>query len=268
MDGYEKLLSDLSSSIRGFSRTLKDEFEFQEVDSLTAKSLLNYNIKPIDLLYLLDNEQIKSFCQKMEISTRGSEVLNILDQYKDTENLYLENYVEIASRDLASLKENGIQIKESELGLKFEDLTKKIFEKLGFNVDETLKKGLNTAKLKVDIVLNMGNNELILLECKSKKEKGYNNYSSVARQVKSYKDLVEKQGYRSIKTFIIAPDFTDDFIKECGLDYDLNLSLIGAESLMQIYSAFKDSGLKSFPYKLLLRDVQVDEERVIKAITR
>ena len=38
----------------------------------------------------------------------------------DVENLYLENYENVAYRSLNLLKENGILIKESELGLKFE----------------------------------------------------------------------------------------------------------------------------------------------------
>ena len=47
----------------------------------------------------------------------------------------LENNEAIGFRNLAELKENGIIIKESEIGLIFEDITKTIFEKLGFNVD-------------------------------------------------------------------------------------------------------------------------------------
>jgi len=42
-------------------------------------------------------------------------------------------------------------VKESELGIKFEDLTKKIFIELGFNVDEELRKSLNTKKDLIDI---------------------------------------------------------------------------------------------------------------------
>ena len=47
-----------------------------------------------------------------------TEILNILDNYKDAENLYLENYENIGFRNLNALKENGITIKESELGIK------------------------------------------------------------------------------------------------------------------------------------------------------
>jgi hypothetical protein len=38
--------------------------------------------------------------------------------------MFLENYQNVGYRDLNILKDNGIVIKESELGLKFEELTK------------------------------------------------------------------------------------------------------------------------------------------------
>lgn len=268
INGYEKLLTDLSKTVRRLNRLLKDEFELQEPDVLSAKFLLNYNIKPIDVLYLIESDELKAFCQKHEISIRGNEVQNALEKYKDADDLMLDNYINIAKRDINALKENGIDIKESELGIKFEDVTKVIFKKLGFNVDEDLRKSISDAKNKVDIVLNLDKNEIIIVECKSVKEKGFNKYSSVSRQVKAYYDVAVKKDYRVVKTFIVAPSFSDDFIKECGLDYELNLSLITASSLKSILDEFAESQLDVFPYKLLLRDVVVDEKRVIKAIKK
>ena len=43
----------------------------------------------------------------------------------------------------------------------------------------------------IDIVLNLGNNDLILVECKTVKESGYNKFSSVSRQLKAYVDLAK-----------------------------------------------------------------------------
>lgn len=268
INGYEKLITDLSKSVRRLNRLLKDEFELQESEVLNAKFLLNYNIKPIDVLYLIEKDELKTFCQKYEISIRGNEVQNVLERYKDADDLLLDNYINIANRDLNTLKENGIDIKESELGIKFEDVTKVIFKQLGFEVDDTLKKDISDAKNKVDIILNLGGNDIIIIECKSIKEKGFNKYSSVSRQVKAYIDISTKKGYKITKTFIIAPNFSDDFVKECGLDYELNLSLITAASLKKILEEFAESQLDVFPYKLLLRDVVVDEDRVIKAIRK
>ncbi len=268
-DGYEKLLSDLGNVLPKLSKELKSEFELQEDNVLNSKYLLDYNIKPRDILDLVSNKDLDFFCKKMEISVRGNEITNILDSYKDSENLYLENYENIGFRDLKALKENGIIIKESELGIKFEELTKSIFRKLGFNVDEDLRKKLNTKKDQMDIVLNLGNNELIIVECKTKKESGYNKFSSVSRQLKSYNNQVNSQNHKVIKSLLIAPEFSDEFINDCELEYDLNLSLIVASSLYQILNGFKSSKKhKQFPYKLLMRDVLIKEDRILKAILK
>ena len=166
------------------------------------------------------------------------------------------------------LKENGIRIKESELGIKFENLTKIIFKNLGFNVDEKLRKTINTKKDKIDIILNLGNNNLILIECKTVKESGYNKFSSVSRQLKAYINLTKSNNYNVTKLLLIAPEFSDDFVNECELEYELNLSLITASSLIKILEGFKKSKHKQFPYKLLLRDVLIKEERILKAICK
>src|SRR5690606_5956213 len=134
--------------------------------------------------------------------------LNILDAYKDAENLYLENYENIGFRNVLVLKDNGIAIKEADLGMKFEELTKSIFTKLGFIVDEPLRKKLNTTKDKIDIVINIGNNDLILVECKTVKESGYNKFSAVSRQLKSYANLAKINDYKVIKSILVAPNFS------------------------------------------------------------
>lgn len=152
------------------------------------------------------------------------------------------------------------------MGVKFEELTKTIFKKLGFNVDEKLRKEINTSKDKIDILLNIGKNELIVVECKSHKESGYNKFSSVFRQLKAYQDLALKKEYKVIKSLLIAPEFTDDFINDCELEYELNLSLITASSISAIYQGFKDSKMKTLPFKLLMRDVLIQSERILKAI--
>jgi hypothetical protein len=266
IDGYEKLLLEMGEILLELNQLLKNEFELQEENVLISNNLLDYNIKPRDILEIVSENDLENFCKTKEIKTRGDLVNNILDAYKDSENLYLENFENIGFRNLNALKENRIIIKESELGLKFEELTKKIFSKLGFNVDEKLRKQLNTSKDKIDVVINLGNNDLILIECKTIKESGYNKFSSVSRQLKAYTSLATKNDYKVIKSLLIAPDFSDDFIKDCGLDYELNLSLITALTLIKILDGFKNSKHKQFPYNLLMRDVLIQEDRVIKAI--
>ena len=267
IDGYNNLLIDLNETLPKLNGQAKTEFELQDESVLKSSLLLDYNIKPRDILDIIQSEDLEKFCKAKEIKTRGNDIDNILDFYKDSENLYLENYVNIGFRDLNSLKENGIIIKESEIGLKFEELTKSIFNQLGFNVDEKLKRELNTKKDKIDILLNLGNNELILIECKTVKESGYNKFSSVSRQMKSYTGLAKAKDCKIIKSLLIAPEFSDDFINETELEYELNLSLITASSLIKILEGFKKSKKhKLFPYKLLMRDVLIQEDRIIKAI--
>ena len=94
-----------------FYKRVKDEFELQEEKVLNSSYLLDYNIKPRDILDLIPHKELDSFCKSREISTRGDNVLNILDHYIDVENLYLENYENIGYRDLNALKENGIVLK-------------------------------------------------------------------------------------------------------------------------------------------------------------
>jgi len=267
LDGFEKMLIDLENSLPKLNKQLKNQFELQNEYALNASFLLNYNIKPRDILDLIEKSDLTKFIKDNGIRQRGDDILNILDHYKDAENLYLENYENVAYRNLNELKENGILIKESELGLKFEELTKIIFSKLGFNVDDKLKKTLNTSKDQIDILLNLENNDIIIVECKTIKEKGYNKFSSVSRQLKAYQNLALNNNFRITKILLIAPEFSDDFITDCEMDIEMNLSLITAPSLSKIYEEFKISKLTSFPH-ILFRDIVINEERIIKALKK
>ncbi|AHW59302.1 hypothetical protein SAMN05444285_12553 [Draconibacterium orientale] len=268
VEGYEKLLLEINDELKSFRKLVLTEFEMPEETNLNSATLLDFNIKPRDVLDILSVEDLKSFIAAKELKSRGDLVLNILDAYKDAENLLIENYVAIGFRNLNLLKENGITIKESELGLKFECITQKIFEQLGFNVDESLKKKLNTTKNKIDLVLNLGNNDVIIVECKTIKESGYNKFSSVSRQIKSYVDLAKKNGLNVVKSLLVAPDFSDDFVNDCDLEFEINLSLITAGSLVNILEGFRESKHKQFPYQLLMKDVLIKEERILKAIKK
>lgn len=266
-DGFDKLLADLNDCLPKLNKQIREQFELQDEYVLRAAILIDYNIKPRDILDLVDNSDLKEFIKANGIKQRGDGILNSLEHYKDTENLYLENYSNVGFRDLNQLKENGIQIKESELGLKFEELTKTIFTKLGFNVDEKLKKSINSKKDMIDILLNMDNSEVIIVECKTSKERGYNKFSAVSRQLKSYQNLALSNDLRITKILLVAPEFSDDFVTDVEMDTDMNLSLITASSLYKIYDAFKDSKHEVFPH-VLFRDILINEERIIKALNK
>ena len=267
-DGFEKLLIQMGEGIPSLNQLLKTKFELQDENVLHSAFLLDYNIKPRDILELIPQKELEDFAKAREIKSRGDLIANILDAYKDSENLFLENYENIGFRNLAALKEGGIAVREADLGIKFEELTKKILTELGFHIDEKLRKSLNTSKEQIDILINLDNNDLIIVECKTIKESNYNKFSAVSRQLKAYDTIARKNGYKVVKSLLIAPEFSDDFIKDCGLEYELNLSLITASSLIKILLGFKNSKMKVFPHNLLMRDVLIQEDRVLKAIGR
>lgn len=267
LDGYEKLLNELNETLPSLNKFIKQQFEFQEEMVLYGSFLLDYNIKPRDILDLISKDDLIKFLKERNIKQRGDNISNILEHYKDTENLLLENYENIGFRNINALKDNGIFIKEAELGLKFEELTKFIFQKLGFNVDEKLKNKLNTSKDKIDILINLDGNEVIIVECKTNKEIGYNKFSMVSRQLKSYQNLLNHNGLRVNKVLLIAPDFSDDFITDCEIDTEINISLITAPTLIKINEAFKTSKHKVFPH-ILFRDVIINEQRILKALEK
>jgi len=267
LDGFEKMLLELNESIPKLNKEIRSQFEIQDEFVLKADLLLDYNIKPRDILDLVGKDDFKNFILNNGIKQRGDDILNTLENYKDAENLYLENYEKVAYRDLKTLKENGISVKESELGIKFEDLTKKIFIELGFNVDEELRKSLNTKKDLIDILLHLDNGDVIIIECKTSKERGYNKFSSVSRQLKSYKSVTEKNNIRVSKILLIAPEFSDDFITDCEMNMELNLSLITASALSKIFEAFKTSKYTEFPH-VLFRDIVINEDRIVKALSK
>ena len=80
--------------------------------------------------------------------------------------------------------------------------------------------------------------------------------------------LAELNEYKVVKSLLIAPEFSDDFVSDTELETELNLSLISASSLVNILNGFKKSKRKDFPHVLLMRDVLIQEERILKAITK
>ena len=266
--GYERMLVDLNASVKGAEKVVRDAFQLQEEDVMHGEFLMDFNIMPRDVLELFPAEALAKLCEAKEIKTRGSIVDNILAAYKDTEDLLVENYEAIGFRDINALKENGIVLSEAELGTTFEDVTKYIFSKLGLDVDEKLRKKLNTDKDKMDILIRTGEKSVVLVECKTVKENGYNKFSSISRQVKSYKNLLEKNEFQVDKILIVAPDFSEDFVADCGDEFTLPITLLKAGSLANIYNAVKSSGTNRFTLQMLSRDILVQEDRIIRALKK
>ena len=269
MDGYQRLLHDLSKGYSKLNKLICQYYSFEKIEQLDAEELYDHNIKPRDILEIVEQTRLAKFIEQNGVKKRGNDILNILEAYKDTESLYLENYAAIAERDLITLKSNDILVKESEMGLLFERLTSRVFSDLGLVVDEDLKKELSTPKHIIDIVLNIGDRKIIIVECKTAKSKKFSKFSSVSRQIKSYGDNARKGGYDVLSCLLVAPNFTEDFIRDAGIEADINLSLICADGLKKIRDTFKEgSKYESLPYNLLRKDVVINEDRVIKAIKK
>lgn len=266
--GYERMLLDLNTYVKNADKTLRETFQLQEEDIMHGEFLIDFNIMPRDVLELFPAEQLSVMCDAKGIKTRGGIIDNIIAAYKDTENLLVENYEAIGFRDLNTLKENGIVLSEAELGATFEDVTKYIFTQLGLDVDEKLRKKLNTDKDKMDILLRTGEKSVVLVECKTVKENGYNKFSSISRQVKAYKSLLERNDFQVERIFIVAPDFSEDFIADCGDEFTLPISLLKAGSLAAIYDTVKTTGSNRFTLQMFTRDILVQEDRIIRALKK
>jgi len=266
--GYERLLLDLDQFVKGASKTIRSAYQLQEEEVMHGEFLADFNIMPRDVLELFAPETLVDLCDARQIKTRGSIVDNILAAYKDTEDLLVENYENIGFRNINALKENGISIQEADLGTTFEDVTKYILSQLGLDVDEKLRKKLNTEKDKMDIIIRTGDNSVVLVECKTVKESGYNKFSSISRQVRSYSSLLEKNDFHVDKIIIVAPDFSEDFVADCGDEFTLPITLLKAGSLAAIYHAVKETGSNRFTLQMLSRDILVQEDRIIRALKK
>jgi hypothetical protein len=267
-DGYDGLLKDLKDACPVINKRVKEEFELQPDDVMSPEILDNYSVKPRDVIYLLTKDELRNFCKSRGIKSIGNLVSNVINKYRVIEDLYLENFDLVGSRDLKSLRGKGLTVKESELGLLYEDLTRKIFSELGFNVDEKLRKQINTNRLQIDILLNLGGKDVIIVECKTIKDKDYNKYTSVSRQLKSYEKLCQNKGYNVSQVLVVSNDFSEEFISECEYDYELNLSLITSRGLVKILEGFKNSHLTEFPVKLLLKAGLLNGDRIVKVLRK
>jgi hypothetical protein len=267
-DGFNTYLTQLKESVPEINHRIKEEFELQDEDVMSSEILTDYNIGPRDVSYLLKRKELVDFCKKYGIKSRGNLVYNIINSFRNITDLYLENFECVGCRDIQTLKEKGLAVKESELGSLYEKLTKDIFKKLGFNVDEKLRQELNASRAKMDIVLNLGGKDIIIVECKSVKDKDYNKYTAVSRQLKSYQNACRKKGFHVSQVVIVSNEFTEDFISECEYDYELSISLITSEGLVKILEGLKESTLTELPVRLLLKDGILNADRIVKVLNR
>lgn len=264
--GFKEMYSTLQIHFPKLETLLKSEFELEDSEEIDTDKLRALSITPVDILYLLSNEQIKSIRDKMQLSKRGNPRQIILESFASANDKLIENYGALARRDLASLRKVAIEISEAEVGIKFEEITKEIFENLNLIVDEDVRKSINTSKDKADIIISLSDDDVIIGEAKTCKNGDFAKYSTTSRQVKAYANRCENQGKRVAQVLIIAPSFSDDFVESAEMDTEVNISLLEAEGLKMIYDAYKARRNPKFSAKLLTKGGLLKAELIAKNI--
>jgi len=245
---------------------LREEFEIEDSEILNTERLRALSISPLDILYVYTNEEIRKIRDSLGLSNRKNPRMAILESYASATDKLIENYELLACRDIAGLKAVGIDIREAEIGTKFEEITRTLLEHLGQNVDEDLRKEINTAKDKADIIISLSDDDVIVGEAKSHKNGDFTTYSTTSRQVKSYVSRCESNGKRVAQVLIIAPAFSSDFIASAEMDTDINISLLEAQGLKKIVAAYKSRKNPKFSIKLLTKGGLLKSDLIAKSI--
>jgi len=262
--GFKELLKTLEDHFPSMMEVLKEAFELEMNEVIDTEKLRALSITPHDILYLLSNEEVKQVRDNIGLAKRGNPRFAILESFANATDKLIENYAALARRDINALKEVGAEVIEAEIGVKFEEVTKAIFEILELNIDEDLRKDLNTTKDKADIIISLSDNDIIIGEAKTCKSGDFAKYSTTSRQVKAYVTRAENQGKRVAQVLIIAPSFSDDFIESAEMDTEVNISLLEADGLKLILDAFKAKRNPTFSPKLLTKGGLLKAELIAK----
>ena len=273
--GYKEMFDALVQNFQGTDATgapetlvqrIRYEYELEETEEINVERLRALSITPHDVLYLLTNDEVKELRDNLKLPRKGNPRTNILEAFANANDKLIENYAALAKRDLSALKAVGIEINEADIGVKFEEATKTILEQLELDVDEELRKTINTAKDKADIIISISDDDIIIGEAKTCKEGDFAKYSATSRQIKAYVNRCENQGKRVAQVLIIAPSFSQDFIESAEMDTEVNISLLTAEGLKQIHDAYKAKRRSNFSARLLTKGGLLKAELIAKSI--
>ncbi|WP_417657412.1 hypothetical protein [Pseudidiomarina aestuarii] len=264
--GYKALFETITKHKPDIIKLLRTEFELEDNIEIEVERLRALSITPYDILYTLTNDEVKSLKVSMDITRRGDVRQVIVEAFANATDKLIENYEALARRDLAMLRQQNVEIAEADIGVKFEEVTKAIFEELGFDVDEDLRRSINTAKDKADILISISEDDIIIGEAKTCKNGDFAKYSTTSRQIKAYVNRCESAGKRVSQVLIIAPTFSTDFIESAELDTEVNISLLEAGGLKKIYEAFKSRRNPNFSAKLLTKGGLLKADLIAKRI--
>jgi hypothetical protein len=264
--GFKELLKTLEEHFPTIIKVIKYQFELEDNDVVDIEKLRALSITQYDILYLLSNDEIKTVRDSMRLSKRGNPRLAILECFANATDKLIDNYDALARRDINALREVGSDISEADIGVKFEEVTKAILELLDLHIDEDVRKEINTAKDKADIIISLSDNDIIIGEAKTCKSGDFAKYSTTSRQVKAYVTRAENIGKRVAQVLIIAPSFSDDFIESAEMDTEVNISLLEAKGLKLIYDTFKSKRHPKFSAKLLTKGGLLKAQLIAKNI--
>jgi hypothetical protein len=264
--GFKELLKTLEQHFPTIIQVIKYQFELEENEIVDTDKLRALSITPYDILYLLSNDEIKTVRDSMGLPKRGNARFAILECFANATDKLIDNYDALARRDINMLREVGAEVAEADIGVKFEEVTKAIFELLDLNIDEDVRKEINTNKDKADIIISLSDDDIIIGEAKTCKSGDFAKYSSTSRQVKAYVNRAESIGKRVAQVLIIAPSFSDDFIESAEMDTEVNISLLEAKGLKLILDAFKSKRNPKFSAKLLTKGGLLKAELIAKTI--
>ncbi|MEP4891934.1 MAG: hypothetical protein ABJV04_18070 [Aliiglaciecola sp.] len=264
--GFKELLKTLEEHFPTINTVIKAQFELEENELVDTEKLRSLSITPFDILYLLSNEEIRSVRDSMGLPKRGNPRFAILECFANATDKLIDNYDLLALRDVNKLRELGSEVAEADIGVKFEEVTKAIFELLDLNIDEDVRKEINTSKDKADIIISLSDDDIIIGEAKTCKNGDFAKYSTTSRQVKAYVNRAENLGKRVAQVLIIAPSFSDDFIESAEMDTEINISLLEAKGLKLILDAFRAKRTPKFSAKLLTKGGLLKAELIAKTI--
>jgi len=264
--GFKGLLNKLEEHFPAIMKVIKSQFELEDNEIIDTEKLRALSITPYDILYLLSNDEVKAVRDSMGLPKRGNPRFAILECFADATDKLIDNYDMLAKRDVNALRDAGSEVAEADIGVKFEEVTKAIFELLDLNIDEVVRKEINTSKDKADIIISLSDDDIIIGEAKTCKSGDFAKYSTTSRQVKAYANRAESIGKRVAQVLIIAPSFSDDFIESAEMDTEVNISLLEAKGLKLILDAFKAKRNPKFSAKLLTKGGLLKAELIAKNI--
>ena len=264
--GFKELMKTLEEHFPTIIKVIKAQFELEDNEVIDTEKLRALSITPYDILYLLSNDEVKTVRDSMGLSKRGNPRFSILECFANATDKLIDNYEALARRDINALRDVGAEVAEADIGVKFEEVTKAIFEILDLNIDEDVRKEINTSKDKADIIISLSDADIIIGEAKTCKSGDFAKYSTTSRQVKAYATRAESLGKRVAQVLIIAPSFSDDFIESAEMDTEVNISLLEAKGLKLILDAFKSKRNPKFSAKLLTKGGLLKAELIAKTI--